>query len=180
VSRIGRLPIRVPKNVEVKIEQGKAWVKGPKGELNLSVSKELDIRKEEDKIILNRPSDSIHHRSLHGLTRTLINNMINGVTTGYKKNLEIIGVGFKAEKKGSGILLALGFSHSIYFVPPKGITLAVPVPTKIEVSGIDKVVVGEVAAKIRAYRPPEPYKGKGIRYEGELVRRKAGKTAGVK
>ena len=180
MSRIGRLPIRVPKNVEVKIEQGKAWVKGPKGELNLSVSKELDIRKEEDKIILNRPSDSIHHRSLHGLTRTLINNMINGVTTGYKKNLEIIGVGFKAEKKGSGILLALGFSHSIYFVPPKGITLAVPVPTKIEVSGIDKVVVGEVAAKIRAYRPPEPYKGKGIRYEGELVRRKAGKTAGVK
>ena len=180
MSRIGRLPIRVPKNVEVKIEQGKAWVKGPKGELNLSVSKELDIRKEEDKIILNRPSDSIHHRSLHGLTRTLINNMINGVTTGYKKNLEIIGVGFKAEKKGSGILLALGFSHSIYFVPPKGISLAVPVPTKIEVSGIDKVVVGEVAAKIRAYRPPEPYKGKGIRYEGELVRRKAGKTAGVK
>jgi len=180
VSRIGRLPIRVPKNVEVKIEQGKAWVKGPKGELNLSVSKELDIRKEEDKIILNRPSDSIHHRSLHGLTRTLINNMINGVTSGYKKNLEIIGVGFKAEKKGSGILLSLGFSHSIYFVPPKGITLNIPVPTKIEVSGIDKVVVGEVAAKLRAYRPPEPYKGKGIRYEGELVRRKAGKTAGVK
>lgn len=180
MSRIGRLPIRVPKNVEVKIEQGKAWVKGPKGELNLSVSKELDIRKEEDKIILNRPSDSIHHRSLHGLTRTLMNNMINGVTTGYKKNLEIIGVGFKAEKKGSGILLSLGFSHSIYFVPPKGITLTVPVPTKIEVSGIDKVVVGEVAAKIRAYRSPEPYKGKGIRYEGELVRRKAGKTAGVK
>jgi large subunit ribosomal protein L6 len=106
--------------------------------------------------------------------------MINGVTTGYKKNLEIIGVGFKAEKKGSGILLSLGFSHSIYFVPPKGITLTVPVPTKIEVSGIDKVVVGEVAAKIRAYRSPEPYKGKGIRYEGELVRRKAGKTAGVK
>lgn len=180
MSRIGRLPIRVPKNVEVKIEQGKAWVKGPKGELNLSVSKELDIRKEEDKIILNRPSDSIHHRSLHGLTRTLINNMINGVTSGYKKNLEIIGVGFKAEKKGSGILLSLGFSHSIYFVPPKGITLTIPVPTKIEVSGIDKVVVGEVAAKLRAYRPPEPYKGKGIRYEGELVRRKAGKTAGVK
>ena len=180
MSRIGRLPIRVPKNVEVKIEQGKAWVKGPKGELNLSVSKELDIRKEEDKIILNRPSDSIHHRSLHGLTRTLINNMINGVTSGYKKNLEIIGVGFKAEKKGSGILLSLGFSHSIYFVPPKGITLNIPVPTKIEVSGIDKVVVGEVAAKLRAYRPPEPYKGKGIRYEGELVRRKAGKTAGVK
>jgi large subunit ribosomal protein L6 len=180
VSRIGRLPIRVPKNVEVKIEQGKAWVKGPKGEIKMSVSKELDIRREEDKIILNRPSDSIYHRSLHGLTRTLINNMIHGVTTGYKKNLEIIGVGFKAEKKGSGILLSLGFSHGIYFVPPKGITLNIPVPTKIEVSGIDKVVVGEVAAKIRSYRPPEPYKGKGIRYEGELVRRKAGKTAGVK
>jgi len=178
VSRIGRLPIRVPKNVEVKIEQGKAWVKGPKGELNISISRELEIRKEEDKIVLNRPSDSIYHRSLHGLTRTLINNMILGVTTGYKKNLEIIGVGFKAEKKGSGILLALGFSHNIFLVPPKGITLNVPVPTKIEVTGIDKVVVGEVAAKIRAYRPPEPYKGKGVRYEGELVRRKAGKTAG--
>ncbi|OGB64932.1 MAG: 50S ribosomal protein L6 [Caldithrix sp. RBG_13_44_9] len=178
MSRIGRLPIRVPKNVEVKIEQGKAWVKGPKGELNISISRELEIRKEEDKIVLNRPSDSIYHRSLHGLTRTLINNMILGVTTGYKKNLEIIGVGFKAEKKGSGILLALGFSHNIFLVPPKGITLNVPVPTKIEVTGIDKVVVGEVAAKIRAYRPPEPYKGKGVRYEGELVRRKAGKTAG--
>lgn len=178
MSRIGKLPIRVPKNVEVKFEQGKAWVKGPKGELNISISRELEIRKEEDKIVLNRPSDSIYHRSLHGLTRTLINNMILGVTTGYKKNLEIIGVGFKAEKKGSGILLALGFSHNIFLVPPKGITLNVPVPTKIEVTGIDKVVVGEVAAKIRAYRPPEPYKGKGVRYEGELVRRKAGKTAG--
>jgi large subunit ribosomal protein L6 len=166
--------------VDVKIEQGKAWVKGPKGELNLSFSRELDIRKEDDKIILNRPSDSIHHRSLHGLTRTLINNMIHGVTTGYKKNLDIVGVGFKAEKKGNGVLLSLGFSHNIFFVPPKGITLSTPVPTKIEVTGIDKVVVGEVAAKIRSYRPPEPYKGKGIRYEGELVRRKAGKTAGVK
>jgi large subunit ribosomal protein L6 len=180
VSRIGRLPVQIPKNVEVKLEKGKAWVKGPKGELSTSLSPDIEIQREEDKIVLNRPSDSIRHRSLHGLTRTLINNMIQGVTTGFNKNLEIIGVGFKVEKKGSGILLSLGFSHNIYFVPPKGITLNIPVPTKIEVSGIDKVLVGEVAAKIRSYRPPEPYKGKGIRYEGELVRRKAGKTAGVK
>ncbi len=178
MSRIGRLPIQVPKNVEVKFEPGKVWVKGPKGEMTSVISKEIEIHREDNKIILNRPSDSIRFRSLHGLTRTLINNMILGVTNGFKKSLEINGVGYKAEKRGSGIQLSLGFSHSIYFVPPKGITLTVPVPTRIEVSGVDKVLVGQVAAKIRSYRPPEPYKGKGIRYEGEFVRRKAGKTAG--
>lgn len=178
MSRIGKLPIPVPKDVQVKIEKGLASVKGPKGELQTGISREMDIKVEEDQITVNRPSDSIKHRSLHGLTRTLINNMVVGVTNGYQKNLEIVGVGFKAEKQSNGVLLSLGFSHSIFFVPPKGITIDTPAPTKIEVKGIDKVLVGEVAAKIRSYRPPEPYKGKGVRYEGETVRRKAGKTAG--
>ncbi len=178
MSRIGRLPIQIPKNVEVKIDKGKAWVKGPKGELTTSISQDLKIQQDSEKIVVDRPSDSIRHRSLHGLTRTLINNMILGVTEGFKKNLEIVGVGFKAEKRGNGILLSIGFSHNIFLVPPEGITINTLAPTKIEVTGIDKVLVGEVAAKIRAYRPPEPYKGKGIRYEGEMVRRKAGKTAG--
>jgi len=178
VSRIGKLPIQVPENVEVKIENGLASVKGPKGELVATVSEEFSYKRENGRIYIERPSDSIRHRSLHGLTRTLINNLIVGVTQGFQKNLEIVGIGFKAEKRGSGVLLNLGFSHAIYFVPPKGIKINTPAPTKIEVSGIDKVLVGEVAAKIRSFRRPEPYKGKGIRYEKEVVRRKAGKTAG--
>ena len=178
MSRIGKLPIKIPTNVEVNINQGIARVKGPKGELKTNVSLELQYDRENDHLLVKRPSDGIKHRSLHGLTRTLINNMIQGVTEGFQKNLEINGVGFKAEKRGQGLLLSLGYSHTIFFVPPDGITLNAPAPTKIEVSGIDKVLVGEVAAKIRSYRPPEPYKGKGIRYEGEMVRRKAGKTAG--
>jgi len=178
VSRIGKLPIPVPKDVQVKIENGVASVKGPKGELNIEISREMNIKIKDAQITVNRPSDSLKHRSLHGLTRTLINNMVVGVTKGYQKNLEIVGVGFKAEKQPNGVILSLGFSHTIFLVPPKGVTIDIPAPTKIEIKGIDKVLVGEVAAKIRSYRPPEPYKGKGIRYEGELVRRKAGKTAG--
>jgi large subunit ribosomal protein L6 len=172
------MPIQIPSNVEIKIEQGVAWVKGPKGELRTRVSQEMQFERENDQLVVKRPSETIKHRSLHGLTRTLVNNMIVGVTEGFKKNLEIIGVGFKAEKRGKGLLLSLGYSHTIFFVPPEGININVPAATQIEVDGIDKVLVGEVAAKIRSYRPPEPYKGKGIRYEGEMVRRKAGKTAG--
>jgi len=178
VSRIGKLPIKIPANVEVDIKQGVARVKGPKGELKTKVSLEMQFQRENDHLVVKRPSDGIKHRSLHGLTRTLINNMVLGVTEGYQKNLEINGVGFKAEKRGKGLLLSLGYSHTIFFVPPDGVNINAPVPTKIEVTGIDKVLVGEVAAKIRSYRPPEPYKGKGVRYEGEMVRRKAGKTAG--
>jgi large subunit ribosomal protein L6 len=178
VSRIGKLPIQIPDKVEIKIDNGVAWVKGPKGELRTNVSQEMQFDRENDQIVVKRPSETIKHRSLHGLTRTLVNNMVIGVTEGFQKNLEIIGVGFKAEERGKGLLLSLGYSHTIFFVPPEGININSPSPTKIEVSGIDKVMVGEVAAKIRSYRPPEPYKGKGIRYEGEMVRRKAGKTAG--
>ena len=178
MSRIGKLPIQIPSNVEVKIDKGVAWVKGPKGELRIKVSQEMQFEHENDQLVVKRPSETIKHRSLHGLTRTLVNNMVLGVTEGFQKNLEIIGVGFKAEKRGKGLLLSLGYSHTIFFAPPEGINLNSPAPTKIEVSGIDKILVGEVAAKIRSYRPPEPYKGKGIRYEGEMVRRKAGKTAG--
>ncbi|MEJ2048580.1 MAG: 50S ribosomal protein L6 [Calditrichota bacterium] len=178
MSRIGKLPISIPDKVEVKIEKGLAWVKGPKGELSTPVSPEMEIKRQENELQINRPSDSIKHRSLHGLTRTLIQNMVDGVTTGFTKNLEIVGVGFKAEKRGSGVVLNIGYSHPIFFVPPKGITINTPAPTKIEITGIDKVLVGQVAAKLRSFRPPEPYKGKGIRYEGEQVRRKAGKTAG--
>jgi large subunit ribosomal protein L6 len=178
VSRVGKLPIQIPSGVEFTLKKGIAQIKGPKGQLLIRVSEEMLIEKENDQITVKRPSESIKHRSLHGLTRTLINNMIQGVTEGFQKNLEIVGVGYKAEKKGNGVLFNLGFSHTIYFIPPDGITVNVPTPTKLEVSGIDKVLVGEVAAKIRSYRPPEPYKGKGIRYENESVRRKAGKTAG--
>jgi len=178
VSRIGKLPISIPQDVEVNFESGIVRVKGPKGELSVPISAEMIVEKQEGQLLVKRPSDSKKHRSLHGLTRTLLNNLVVGVTQGFSKSLEIVGVGYKVEKKGKGILLTLGYSHPIYFVPPEGISIEVPSPTKIVVSGIDKVLVGQVAAKIRTFRPPEPYKGKGIRYEGEDVRRKAGKTAG--
>ncbi len=178
MSRIGKLPISIPQDVEVNFESGIVRVKGPKGELSVPISAEMIVEKQEGQLLVKRPSDSKKHRSLHGLTRTLLNNLVVGVTQGFSKSLEIVGVGYKVEKKGKGILLTLGYSHPIYFVPPEGISIEVPSPTKIVVSGIDKVLVGQVAAKIRTFRPPEPYKGKGIRYEGEDVRRKAGKTAG--
>jgi large subunit ribosomal protein L6 len=178
VSRIGNLPISIPQKVEVEIKAGVVRVKGPKGELLTPVSGDVLFEKDSEQIVVKRPSDSKKHRSLHGLTRTLINNMVVGVTEGFTKSLEIIGVGYKVEKKGRGIHLLLGYSHPIYFIPPAGITIETPNPTKIIVSGIDKVLVGQVAAKLRSFRPPEPYKGKGVRYEGETVRRKTGKTAG--
>jgi large subunit ribosomal protein L6 len=170
--------VLIHKNVEFKLDNGIARVKGPKGELSSPISNDMIVEEKDAKVEVKRPSDSIRHRSLHGLTRTLIYNMVKGVTEGFSRSLDIVGVGYKAERKGSGLLLVLGYSHPIYFVPPKGITVETPAPTKITVSGIDKVLVGQVAAKIRSFRPPEPYKGKGIRYEDEHVRRKAGKTAG--
>ncbi len=177
MSRIGKLPIEIPQGVEVKLEKGLVHVKGPKGQLEHTFNPGMIVELENGMIQVKRPSDERQWRSLHGLTRTLIHNMVVGVTNGYFKALQIEGVGYRAEQKGKGIQLALGFSHFVYFVPPQGVTVKIPVPTRIEISGIDKELVGQVAAKIRSFRPPEPYKGKGIRYEGEAVHRKAGKTA---
>ncbi len=177
MSRIGKLPIEIPQGVEIKSSSGEMTVKGPKGQLAQSLDPGIKVTVKDGTITVERPSDERKWRSLHGLTRTLINNMVVGVTQGYAKTLQIEGVGYRAEKKGKAVQLALGYSHPIYFVPPDGITVDVPQQTRIVVAGIDKVLVGQVAAKIRSFRPPEPYKGKGIRYEGETVRRKAGKTA---
>ncbi|MCA9736159.1 MAG: 50S ribosomal protein L6 [Gemmatimonadetes bacterium] len=178
MSRIGKLPIAVPKGVEVRQEDGTLSVKGPKGDLSMNVPGDMQITVEGDTIHVTRPSDQRHHKALHGLTRTLAANMVTGVTEGFKKTLSIVGVGYRAEKKGSGITLHLGYSHPINYEPPEGVQLDVPQPTTIVVHSADKQKVGQVAADIRGFRPPEPYKGKGVRYENEQVRRKAGKTAG--
>jgi len=177
VSRIGKQPIPVPSGVEVKIDGSTVTVKGPKGELSRTFSELMSISMDEGMVVVTRPDDGREARSLHGLTRTLISNMVVGVSDGYSKNLEIVGVGYRAVMKGSDLELALGFSHPVLVVPEPGITFEVPAPTKITVRGIDKQRVGQVAAEIRAWRKPEPYKGKGIRYEGEYVRRKLGKAA---
>ena len=177
MSRIGKLPIEIPGGVDIKIKGALVTVKGPKGELHQIVDSEMKIGREDAVLTVERPSDERRHRAMHGLTRTLINNMVVGVTQGYQKKLQIEGVGYRAEKKGAALVLTLGYSHPIYFYPPDGVMIEVPAATRIEISGIDKVVVGQVAAKIRSFRKPEPYKGKGIRYENETVRRKAGKTA---
>ena len=177
MSRIGKLPISIPDKVDVKLDGGVMSVKGPKGELSQPVSPDLSVEIKDGTIRVNRPTNERNHRSLHGLTRTLINNMVVGVTEGFAKALAIEGVGYRAEMRGNTLVLALGYSHPIVFMPPEGISLATPTPNRIEISGADKVMVGEVAAKIRSFRKPEPYKGKGIRYENEVVRRKAGKTA---
>ena len=180
MSRIGRAPITIPAGVNVKIEDGnKVTVKGPKGELVRSFSQDMKIKLEDGVLTVERPSDNKDHRSLHGLTRTLINNMVVGVTEGYAKTLEINGVGYRAQLQGKNLNLSLGFSHPVIVEPPTGIVFEVPNPTKIVVNGIDKEVVGAIAAKVRDYRRPEPYKGKGIKYEGEYVRREVGK-AGAK
>lgn len=177
MSRIGKKPIQVPDTVKVKVSGTNVTVTGPKGTLSLDHHPRMKVVKRKTEIKIQRPSDSKTNRSLHGLTRALINNMIVGVTEGFKKNLEILGVGYRAEPRGKGIQFLLGYSHPIILIPPPGITIELEGNNKIRVSGIDKQMVGEVAAKIRSLRPPEPYKGKGIRYEGEEVRRKAGKTA---
>jgi len=177
VSRIGKQPIPVPSGVEVRIEGSSVSVKGPKGELSSTFNEDMSLELEDGQIWVKRPSDARQHRSLHGLTRTLIANMVIGVSEGFSKNLEIIGVGYRAVLKGSDLEMQLGFSHPVLIVAESGIAFEVPAPTKITVRGIDKQRVGQVAAEIRGWRPPEPYKGKGVRYEGEYVRRKLGKAA---
>jgi large subunit ribosomal protein L6 len=177
MSRIGKLPIEIPAGVDVKIDGAVVRVKGPKGQLEQSVSPDLSFERENSKLLVKRPSNRKDHRALHGLTRTLINNMVLGVTEGFEKRLEIQGVGYRAQLRGKALELALGFSHPVKVEPPQGIEFEVPQPTQVIIKGIDKQAVGEVAARIRKARPPEPYKGKGIRYVGEQVSRKVGKRA---
>jgi large subunit ribosomal protein L6 len=177
MSRIGKQPIEVPQGTDVTVNGQNVHVKGPKGELTFDAHADMTVTLEEGVVTVTRPSDEPQHRALHGLTRTLVANMIEGVVTGFSKTLEIQGVGYRALKKGSGIELNLGFSHTINYSAPDGVSLDLPDQTTIVVTGVDKQKVGQAAAEIRAFRPPEPYKGKGIRYKGEYVRRKAGKTA---
>lgn len=179
MSRIGRMPITVPAGVNVTMEGNTVKVKGPKGELTRSFHPEMSINMEEDKIIVTRPTDNKNHRALHGLTRTLLNNMVTGVTNGFEKKLELVGVGYRASKQGTKLVLNVGYSQPVEMDPGKEISVEVPAPTKITIMGIDKEKVGAFAANVRAVREPEPYKGKGIKYEGERIQRKAGK-AGVK
>ena len=177
MSRIGRLPVPVPAGVDVTINGNEVTVKGPKGTLSRTIAQPLSVTRQEDgTILVTRPNDERESRSLHGLSRTLINNMVIGVTEGYSKQLEIVGTGYRAAQKGTGIELSLGFSHTVTVEAPEGVDLKVEGNLKIIVSGISKERVGEVAANIRKIRPPEPYKGKGVRYAGENVRRKVGKA----
>ena len=178
MSRIGKLPITVPAGVTVKIDGNVVSAKGPKGELTRAIHPEMKVTLDGSTITVERPSDETAHKSLHGLSRTLVANMVEGVANGYKKTLEITGVGFKAEPKPFGLQLALGYSHQIQYKAPAGIKLSAPQPTQVVIEGADKEVVGQVAAEIRNLRKPEPYKGKGIKYQGEVIRRKAGKAGG--
>ena len=176
MSRIGRLPVAIPSGVDVTIDGPTVTVKGPKGELSHVVAQPISVEKGEDGVAVTRPDDARESRSLHGLTRSLINNMVVGVTEGYTKKLEIHGTGYRVQNKGGSLEFALGYSHSITFDAPEGITFAVENTTRFSVQGIDKQLVGEVAANIRKLRKPDPYKGKGVRYEGEHIRRKVGKA----
>lgn len=176
MSRIGRLPITVPKGVAVSIKEGQVAVKGPKGELNRSFNPDMAIAMNDNVLVVSRPSDSREHRSLHGLTRSLLANMVEGVSKGYEKGLEVVGVGYRVEKQGEKVMLRVGFSHMVEVVAMPGVKLEVEGNNKIKVIGIDKELVGEMAARIRALRPPDAYKGKGIRYAGETVRLKPGKA----
>jgi large subunit ribosomal protein L6 len=177
MSRIGKQPIEIPGDVQVSVDGSRVSVKGPRGTLEQTMHADMRILVDDGIIRVERPSDERLHRSLHGLTRTLVANMVEGVTKGYEKRLEIIGVGYRAALKGADLELALGFSHPVPFPAPSGIEFEVPTPTRIVIRGNDKQQVGEVAAEIRQLRKPEPYKGKGVRYEGEYVRKKAGKAA---
>ena len=177
MSRIGKLPIEIPSGVDVQIDSGLVRVKGPKGELSQAVSRDLSFEREDSKLLVKRPTDRGEHKALHGLTRSLVFNMVQGVTEGFEKRLEIQGVGYRAQLRGKTLELALGYSHPVRVDAPEGIDFEVPAPTQIIVRGIDKQVVGEIAARIRKLRPPEPYKGKGVRYAGEYVARKVGKRA---
>ncbi|MDD3654307.1 MAG: 50S ribosomal protein L6 [Desulfotomaculaceae bacterium] len=178
MSRIGRQPISVPAGVEVQIDGRHLRVKGPKGQLERDLHRDMVVKYEDGKLLVERPSNNKLHRSLHGLTRTLVNNMVVGVTVGFQKNLELVGVGYRASKQGKKLVLALGYSHPVEIEPEEGLDVEVPAPARISIKGIDKEKVGALAAVIRAVREPEPYKGKGVRYEGEKVRRKVGKAGG--
>ncbi|MGI8594121.1 MAG: 50S ribosomal protein L6 [Solirubrobacteraceae bacterium] len=177
MSRIGKQPITVPEGVTVTVDPGVVRVNGPKGNLSERIPREITVEQEDSQLLVKRPTDRPGHRALHGLTRSLVANMVEGVTNGYAKTLEIQGVGYRAQARGRDIELALGYSHPVPIKAPEGIDFEVPIPTRIIVRGISKQLVGEVAANIRKKRPPEPYKGKGIRYEGERVARKVGKRA---
>jgi large subunit ribosomal protein L6 len=179
MSRIGKAPIPLPKGVTVDIKEANVIaVKGPRGELTRTVPAAMHVALDNGQVVVTRPDDEENHKALHGLTRTLIANMVEGVTKGFSKQLELVGVGYKAEKRPYGLQLSLGYSHVIEYKAPKGITLTAPQPTQINVEGANKEVVGQVAAEIRSLRPPEPYKGKGVKYVGEQIRRKAGKAGG--
>jgi large subunit ribosomal protein L6 len=177
MSRIGKQPIPVPDGVEVEVETGLVKVKGPKGELEERVSRDITVKQENGEVVVTMPSDRSDHRALHGLTRSLIYNMVHGVTEGFEKRLEIQGVGYRAQLQGKKLVMSLGYSHPVEIEAPDGIEFEVPAPTQVVVRGISKQAVGEAAAIIRKQRPPEPYKGKGIRYQGEYVARKVGKRA---
>ncbi len=178
MSRIGKKIVSIPKGVVITQSEGMFKAKGPKGELEMVVHPAMKIVIENNELTVVRPDDQKQNKALHGLTRALIQNIIEGVTNGYTKTLDFVGVGYRTELKGENLLINIGYSHPIYFMPPQGVTFATPVPTQIVISGIDKQLVGLVAAKIRSIRPPEPYKGKGIKYSNEQIIRKAGKTAG--
>jgi len=178
MSRIGRKPILIPKGVDVKIDGKEITVKGAKGTLTFGVLPDIDVSLQEETVLVTRVNDEKRNRAAHGMTRAILNNMITGVHQGFQKTLEIIGVGYRAQMQGQNLVMALGFSHPVEVTPPAGIEFAVDGPTKVVVRGIDKQLVGQVAANIRGYRPPEPYKGKGIRYADEYVIRKAGKAGG--
>jgi len=179
MSRVGKMPVAIPKGVDVELAGGTVTVKGPKGELGLDVHPTMKVTVDDGEIRVERPSDQKQHRALHGLTRALLANMVEGVTAGFSKTLEIVGVGYRAEMKGKKLNLSLGFSHPIDYQPVEGVSIECPNQTTVVISGPDKQKVGQAAAEIRGFRPPEPYKGKGVRYQGERVRRKAGKTAGA-
>jgi large subunit ribosomal protein L6 len=178
MSRIGKLPVTIPNGVTVTQQGDRITVKGPRGELSRTIPAMMKITQEDGTLTVHRPSDEPQHRALHGLSRSLVNNMVEGVTKGFQRTLEIVGVGYKAETRPYGLQLALGFSHPVEYRAPAGIKLTATNPTTVVVDGADKEVVGQVAAEIRGFRPPEPYKGKGIKYQGEQVRRKAGKAGG--
>jgi large subunit ribosomal protein L6 len=179
MSRIGRLPIAVPSGVDVTIDGRHVTVTGPKGTLSRDLHPDITVSREDDQLVVTRPTEQKTHKQLHGLTRTLVNNMVVGVTDGYRKGLEITGVGYRAVKVGEKLQLSLGYSHQIEIDPPTGITFEVENPTRLAVLGIDKELVGQIAAKVRSTRKPEPYKGKGVRYAGEQIRRKAGKAGKI-
>ncbi|MGH7609812.1 MAG: 50S ribosomal protein L6 [Candidatus Dormibacteria bacterium] len=180
MSRIGKAPIALPQGVTLTVEGSSVAVSGPRGELSRRLPAVIRVRQEDGQVLVERPSDSAPHRSLHGLTRTLVANMVTGVTNGYRKELELQGVGYRASLQGADLQLSLGYSHPVRITPPDGVKIEVPEPTRVAVVGNDKELVGQTAARIRATRKPEPYKGKGVRYRGEVVRRKAGKSGKAK